>query len=222
MLSFLVGTIVFVLTISTNVNGQEEIKNQSFTVNADLYSNYVWRGTRFGQGPHFQPSVTYSTGGLAIGIWGSFDSHGFSEADPYLSYTFPFGLSLGITDYYYPGLSLFEFSEEDGSHALEVNGGYTMGGFSLNANYIVNEAAGAASAGNDLYFQTGYTFSGFSLFAGAGNGWHTSDGKFNFCNIGLGAVKKIDITELFSIPLSGKIIINPEREQLYLVAGFSF
>jgi hypothetical protein len=169
-----------------------------------------------------QPSIKFSTGGFSVGVWGSFDVNGYAEADPYVSYSFPFGLSLGLTDYYFPGLPFFETSVASGSHAFEINSGYTTGGLSLNANYILNEAGGVASAGGDMYFQAGYAFKSFSLFAGAGNGWHTSNGEFNLCNVGIGTSKTIEVTEKFSIPVSGQVILNPEREQLYMVVAFSF
>ena len=60
-----------------------------FSVGADLYSNYIWRGTKFGQGPSIQPSVKFVTGGFTAGVWGSFDAIGYAEADPYISYTLP-------------------------------------------------------------------------------------------------------------------------------------
>jgi hypothetical protein len=202
--------------------GQESQENSKFSVGTDLYSNYVWRGTRYGSGPAVQPSVKFESNGLTIGVWGSFDFNGYSEADPYILYSFPFGLSLGFTDYYYPGLPLFDASMSTGSHAFEINGGYSVGLFSLSANYIINEAAGAGSAGSDLYFQAGLSFASFNLFAGAGNGWHTSDGSFNICNIGIGTAKEIQITDKFSVPVTGQVIVNPEREQLLVVVGFSF
>ena len=59
----------------------------------------------------------------------------------------------------------------------------------LSANYIVNEAGGAGSTGGDMYFQAGLAFTNFNMFVGAGDGWHTSDGKFAFCNVGLGTSK---------------------------------
>jgi hypothetical protein len=93
---------------------------------------------------------------------------------------------------------------------------------SLSANYIVNEAGGIASAGGDMYFQAGYAFKYFNIFVGAGNGWHTSDGDFNLCNLGIGTTKEIKITDSFSIPVIGQVILNPEKEQLYVVVGFSF
>lgn len=204
------------------VPAQEAEVKEKFTTGLDIYSGYFFRGTRYGQGPSFQPSVKFVDGGFSAGVWGAFDANGYMETDPYLSYTFPFGLSLGLTDYYFPALRLFEVSESAGSHSLEINAGYTIQGFSLSANFIINEAGGTGSAGGDLYFQAGYTFSGFNIFAGAGNGWHTSDGEFNLCNIGFSAVRQITLSDKFSFPLIGMIIMNPEREQLSVVAGFCF
>ncbi|NLU38125.1 MAG: hypothetical protein GXX78_04460 [Bacteroidales bacterium] len=191
-----------------------------FTAGVDLYSSYVWRGSKFA-GPSVQPSVKFTTGGLTAGVWGSYDFSGYKETDPYISYSLPIGLSIGVTDYYYEG-DITDFSDSTGSHALEVNLGYTIKGLSLSGNYIVNEAGGAASMGGDMYFQATYAFSSFSAFVGAGNGWHTSDSEFNVCNIGIQASKSIDLTEKFSIPVTGQVIVNPDKKQLFMVVGLSF
>ena len=103
-----------------------------------------------------------------------------------------------------------------------MNCNYKTGGLGLSANYILNEAGGAGSAGGDLYFQIGYEFNKFNLFSGAGNGWHTSDGDFNICNIGLGTIRTVEITDKFSFGLTGKVMYNPERDRFYLAAGISF
>jgi hypothetical protein len=73
-----------------------------------------------------------------------------------------------------------------------------------------------------MYFQAGYSFTYFNLFVGAGDGWHTSDGEFALCNVGIGTSKTIKLTETFSIPVIGQVILNPEKEQLFVVVGFSF
>lgn len=216
------GLIALVFIGTTRLQGQDESAGFKFSVGADLYSNYIWRGSKYGQGPAVQPSVKFVTGGFTAGVWGSFDASGYAEADPYFSYALPMGLSLGMTDYYYPGLNFFEVSDTAGSHAFELNAGFAKGGLSLSANYILNEAGGAASAGGDMYFQAGYAFTYFSLFAGAGDGWHTSDGNFALCNVGLGTTKTIKLTDSFSIPVSGQVILNPEKEQFFVVIGFSF
>lgn len=216
------GLFVLVILSTNRLQGQDENANSKFSVAADLYSNYIWRGTKYGQGPAVQPSVKFVTGGLTVGVWGSFDASGYAETDPYINYAFKSGLSFGLTDYYYPGLPLYETSDTAGSHALEINGGFTKGVLTLGANYIVNEAGGAGSKGGDMYFQAGLTFSSFNMFVGAGDGWHTSDGKFALCNVGLGTSKTIKLTDSFSIPVSGQVILNPEKEQLFVVIGFSF
>ena len=216
------GLVVFVILSTNRLQGQDENANSKFSVAADIYSNYIWRGTKYGQGPAVQPSVRFITGGLTVGVWGSFDASGYAEADPYISYSLPVGFSLGLTDYYYPGLKVFDISDTTGSHAFEINAGFVKGGLSLSANYVLNQAGGAASLGGDMYFQAGYAFTYFNLFVGAGDGWHTSDGSFALCNVGLGTSKTIKLTDSFSIPVSGQVILNPEREQLFIVVGFSF
>ena len=219
----LILTLVAILSLTAiNLNAQEEEEKESpVSVGVDLYSTYVWRGVAYG-GPSLQPYVDLTLGGLSVGAWGSQSFDGGQEMDLYLSYGFDFGLSLGVTDYYYPGTSYFEFSDTAGAHGIELNAGYEISGFSLSANYMVNEAGGAGTAGGDMYFELGYSFSNVGLFVGAGDGWHTSDGEFAVCNIGVSASKDIDVTESFSIPVSGSVILNPETEQFYIVVGLSF
>jgi len=206
---------------SLNVKAQDVPveKKSPFTVGADFYSNYVWRGSLLGTGPAFQPTVKYNTGGLTIGVWGSFDAAGYAEADPYVSYAFSNGLSLGVTDYYYPRAG-GSFAS-DSTNAVEINLGYTIKGLSLSANYILNAASVAASKGKDKYFQASYAFTNFNLTVGAGDGWHTKDGKFNVCNLGIGTGKVIKITDSFSIPVTGQVIYNVDKNQMFMVVGFS-
>jgi len=225
------ASVLLLITFIPSVNAQEDEEASKWNAGLDIYSSYIWRGSKFGTGPAFQPSVKFTTGGLTVGVWGSFDAAGYTEADPYISYSFPFGLSLGITDYYYPthadstgamtGSDFSDFDKATTYHALEINGGYTFKGLSLSANYILNESGGALSSGGDLYFQAGYAFSNFNISVGAGNGWHTSDTEFNVCNINLGTSKTIEISEKFSIPVNGSIIYNPDRNQLFVVVGIS-
>jgi len=203
-----------------NAYSQEEAKS-AFSAGADFYSSYIFRGTKLGTGPAVQPLVKFNTGLFTAGGWGSFDFNGYQEADLFFTFNLPGGFTLGMTDYYLADLEYFEFSKSSWSHAYEINGGFTKAGLNLAANYILNEAGGIGSQGGDLYFQGTYSFKYFSLFLGAGNGWHTTDTKFNICNLGLGTSVKIKITESFSIPVVGQVILNPEREKMYIVVGFT-
>lgn len=196
----------------------EMAKAQDVSAGVDLYSTYVFRGIAF-SGPSVQPYVEVSAGGFALGAWGSQGYDGFQEMDLYVGYEFDFGLSLGVTDYYYPGGL---WLNED-SHAFEINAGYSIKDFSLSANYVLNEATGLpGSNGKDKYFEAGYTLGAADFFVGAGDGWHSSDGEFAFVNVGIGTTKDIVITDTFTIPLSGAVIYNPDIEQFYILAGISF
>jgi hypothetical protein len=214
----------FYLSLTTcTINAQEEKSNSPFSVGADFVSNYVWRGTKLGTGPNIQPYVEFGIAGLKVGSWGSFAFNTTSvvENDFYLSYDFDFGLSLGVTDYYYQG-PLFNFTDSLGSHAVELNGSYEIAGLSLSANYIINEAGGAGSAGGDIYFEAMYSFENFDVFLGAGDGWHTTTGSFEVVNVGISTSKEIKITENFSLPVFGSVIVNPQQEVAYVIAGFTF
>lgn len=200
-----------------------------FSVGTDLVSRYVFRGVDYGNSPAFQPTVEYSAGNFTIGAWGSFalskpniEDPAFNEADLYLSYGFDFGLSLGLTDYYYPGSMWGEFGDEVSSHALELNLGYETGGLSLAGNYMLNNSIyGAGAEDGIMYFEAGYAFDNVDVFVGGGDGWHSSNGDFQVVNIGLGTSKEIKFSDTFSLPLFGQVIMNPNTEQLHIVVGIS-
>ena len=220
---------VSLMMLPMNLKAQETKQSSPFDVGGDLVSSYLWRGTKFGTGPAIQPYLELALGNFSVGGWGSycFTGNEAAEADLYLSYGFDFGLSVGLTDYYFPGTRYFDYSNATGSHAFEIHLGYEIGGLSLGANYFLNEAGGAGTAGGDMYFEAAYGFNSFGFVVGAGNGWHTvevdtDESDFNICNIGITASKEIEITDSFSLPLSGALILNPDTEQFHVVVGISF
>ena len=201
--------------------------DSKWSAGADVVSTYVWRGLKLSNAA-VQPAVSFSTGGFTIGGWGSASFDGdLLEADLFANYAFDFGLSLGLTDYYFPtsltGSDYFEYGKAAGAHAFEVNLGYEISGLSLAANYILNEAGGAGSSGGDKYFEIGYSFKNVSLFVGGGDKQHVSDlGDFKITNIGTSATKEIAITPSFTLPLTGSAILNPDTKKFFLVAAVSF
>lgn len=223
VLALLMASMIF---FPISVNAQDDEKSSPFDVGADLVSSYLWRGTKYGVGPAIQPYLSFTVGGFEIGGWGNycFTSVEGAEADIYLTYGFDFGLSIGVTDYYFPGLGsdYLDWSDTTGAHGFEINLGYEIKGFSASANYMFNEAPTAGTTGGDLYFELGYAFKYFGIHLGAGDGWHTEGDKFAICNIGISSSKEIKITEKYSLPISGSVIWNPEREQFHVVVGVSF
>jgi hypothetical protein len=198
---------------------------QEVSVGADIVSSYVWRGTKFGEGAAVQPTVEFSSGGFAVGAWGSFGlaKDDAAEADLYAGYSFDFGLYLGLTDYYFPvyyddngDLTYDDYLDSD-NHYDEVNVGYETGPVSLSANMFFGN-----NMEDDKYFEVAYDFGLASVFVGAGDESYTVDGDFAICNVGISAEKEIEITDKYSLPLFGSFIVNPDSEQAYIVVGMSF
>ena len=208
--------LVIGLLLATTYTSKAQDSKGGWTAGADVVSSYIWRGSQAGNFS-IQPTIKYVDGGFSIGAWGSGDltTGAPQEFDLFALYSFKSGLSLGLTDYHYNSSMLFA----DKVHAFEANVGYAVGKFSLSGNYVFNSASGAV--GDDKYFEAAYQFSTVKLFAGAGDGWYTKDASFQVCNIGLSTTKTIKISESFSIPLTGSIIVNPNKEQIFYVVGIS-
>ena len=212
---FLFAAILLVGSFASSAQDSTAVKG-AWTAGADLVSSYIWRGSKAGAFS-IQPTVKYVNGGFSIGAWGSGDltTGAPEEADLFAAYAFKFGLSLGATDYHYNTSKLFDSS----NHAIEANLGYAVGKFSLSGNYIFNAASGAI--GDDKYLEAAYQFPTVKLFVGGGDGWYTNDASFQVCNIGITATKTIKISESFSLPLFGSVIVNPNKEQIFYVIGIS-
>ncbi len=206
----------FLLAGALSLNTQA----QGWDTGADFVSSYVWRGTKFGTGPAVQPWAEYSTGGFAIGAWGSygFTDDEAAEADLYASYGFDLGdasvLTVTLTDYYFPGTNYFDGD----AHFFEPMLGVELGTFSFAGAYMIGSDATDVS---DLYLEAGLELGSVALTLGAGDGAYTMGGDFNVCNIGIGTSKELKITDTFSIPVSGAAILNPSSEQFHIVVSLS-
>ncbi len=88
------------------------------------------------------------------------------------------------------------------------------------------DGAGNGDASGDIYLQADYAIGAVNLTLGGGNGQYSfeadgEDDKFSISNIGIGTSKEIKITDSFSLPISGSIILNPSTEQFFVVVGIS-
>jgi len=198
---------------------QKEKTDQSpFTVTMDLVNRYIWRGSDFGNAPQIQPTIKFTASGLTAGAWGSYSILGnYQEADMFASYSFPCGLSAGLTDYYFPSGS-DDSTYMTSGHYLELNGGYSLANFSV----AVNAMLATPAKTNDIYIELGYAVKNLTLFIGAGNESYTTDKKFMVCNTGIKVTRDIKITDTYTLPLFGAILLNPQKEQIHLVAGITF
>jgi hypothetical protein len=240
---------------SLNLSAQEAEKKSPFSTGVDIYSSYIWRGSKFGTGAAFQPNVKYNNGGFTLGAWGNISTGSTEafEADLFATYAIG-GLSATLTDYYFGG----DWTKYKTMHYLEPSLSYGISNFTFTAAYMflagtdamsavsgspamvdlktgvitpaiegmdAVEAANFGSSG-DTYLEAAYAFKHAKLTIGAGDGQYTRtgddpEGKFNICNIGIGTSKEIKLTDSFSIPVSGSVILNPATGGFFITVGLS-
>lgn len=196
--------------------------------------------------PSIQPGAKYSLKGLSIGVWGAFSTSELvsQELDLYVSYTFLKDMfTVILTDYSFPQdksvFRYFDYNKDVTTHLFE--GGLVFNGleaFPLSASVYVNlYGADAKNIDGDNVFSTYGEISynpaceklntNFNFFAGfAFNGGYKLGGVpvygfygnegFACVNLGAGATKDLKITDSFSLPVSTKIIFNPDANKAYL------
>ncbi len=229
--------LIFILSIFfiTNINAQK------ISVNADFVNRYIWRGFDLGgDAPSLQPNIKLSTGNFQFGIWGAYPvikDAALNEIDIYATYSFSLNnmgsVSFGFVDYINPdnGIKFFNFANHDshngpGAHSIELNASYSGPEdfpISLSANIFIHNIPN-----NPVYLQLGYTTSindvGLSLFLGVTPGdknqYYLTD-KLNVINMGFTVNKNLVITNEFSLPIFGSIILNPSQENIFYVLGIS-
>lgn len=207
---------------------------QTVDLNADVVNRYVWRGTDFGNALSIQPGLSIAFSELEVGTWASYalDNPDANEHDFYISYALG-NFSLTATDYYFPATptskdeyDFFNFDNSgNGAHYLELSAGYSGEEIPLSiiaGIFVYNDYdAVKMKDRNSIYLECGYTLGPVDIFIGVGDGMYTLDGDFAPVNVGLSSSKDIKITDDFSLPVFGQLIINPDRKRSHLVFGFS-
>ncbi len=206
---------------------------QSVSVGADVVSRYVWRGADFGESLSLQPALTFGFGGLEFGAWGSYSVSASgadaNENDLWATYTIEASsgasLSLGVTDYYFPGPGATGFSYTD-AHTVELSASVTgpesfpvtvYGGVMVRNdpdNSVYLEASLPVAAGDDV--EVGLVA---GMVAGA-SGFYGTEGAA-VVNLGVSASKALEITDSFAPPVSVSYILNPDQDRAFLVFGVS-
>lgn len=199
--------------------GQESEVKGEFAISADVVSRYVWRGTQFSDAPAVQPGLSYSYGGFSAGAWGSyaFDNTG-TECDLFVGYDFDFGLGIIVNDYFFPtydGSALTTGGYvDDTNHFFEVGLTYGIKGLSLGAYRYMNQ-------NEDMYVEAAYEFEKVKLFVGAGDNAYSLSGNFNVCTAGVTFSKEVSITDTWKVAPYASFIVNPNREQGFIVLGIT-
>jgi len=203
----------------SQLTAQEELGSKTvnpWSISCDIYSRYVWRGTDFGNSPSIQPSITYSSGALTVGVWGAWQFNGSAnENDVFISYQVG-PLALTLTDYFFPSHSgesdyIFNTNSIDGPHFLELSLSTSIKALTITSGYFFLEPGATTQS-----FYSNLSCGPFHI--GLGNGMYTTvdkDGSdvFGVVDIGITATNGL---------YSCSWVLNPNQQTTFLTVGKSF
>lgn len=219
------------LAAMSAANAQDKVEA---TIQADVVSQYLWRGQELGQ-VSLQPSLGLSYKGLSLTAWGSVglsEPGDTKELDLTLAYSTG-GFNIGVTDYWFnsPNERYFCYGAHSTSHVFEANVGYDFGpvGVQWYTNFAGNDGVGNGdSRAYSSYVEVSAPFrlAGCDWSAAVGavpyaTDFYSSADGFAVTNVSLKASKDISVTERFAIPLFAGLAVNPSTEKTYLYCGFT-
>lgn len=219
------------LAAMSAANAQDKVEA---TIQADVVSQYLWRGQELGQ-VSLQPSLGLSYKGLSLTAWGSVglsEPGDNKELDLTLAYSTG-GFNIGVTDYWFnsPNERYFCYGAHSTSHVFEANIGYDFGpvGVQWYTNFAGNDGVGnGGSRAYSSYVEVSAPFrlAGCDWSAAVGavpyaTDFYSSADGFAVTNVSLKASKDISVTERFAIPLFAGLAVNPSTEKTYLYCGFT-
>lgn len=226
-----------VLICISAIFGQDTTKvKKEINFGADINSRYIYRGLNLGQTPSIQPYLNFNINGFEIGTFGAFGTNSnYFKVNTYLSYNtklFTFMLlDIFVADETQPSYEYFDWDKNTTHHSIEPSIE-----FKGTDKFPIDLLAATVVYGWDLdttgsmyystYFEIGHYGQvgsvNYRVFMGLTpwEGFYGDD--FGVVNLGIKVRKKVFITERFGLPLSASFILNPQKENVYLVFGISF
>jgi len=214
-----------------------ENNNLKVELNAELVSQYIWRGQLFDYHPQIQPQIQLTTGNFIFGIWGSQSLQtSDAEIDFYASYTYR-SITLSIYDYFYfdesnLGESRFfnyrNYDSIESNHTLDAcllfdkiggtNFSLTASCFFLGYDHNSNRVR---QFSNYLNLDYSFTYQEMDLILSAGgtlsNGFYAENADITA--LSLKAIRTIPINKNTGVELSGTFTFNPNQETLFFTFG---
>lgn len=217
--------ITIILFLAKWTSSQNDSIKIQLKANADIASRYIWRGNDYFNSPAIQPDLelVYKNK-IGIGAWGSisFANQPIQENDLFIFVNFK-SFSVYFYDYFYTNQNTenqyFNYNPKNTGHTLSTDISYT-----ISDNIPLTILASYNFWGNDTlhsgYLELSYAFKKepVRLFCGAtnSNGWYGN--TMGIVNAGFQFLKTIKISDNFELPIDFQCIINPQKENLYLVA----
>ncbi len=227
--------VILLVCVPAFAFAQEDEKESAFYGTVDLASQYIWRGTDYGDFPSIMPTVGFYKGGFDVYAWGNwaFDNS-YSEVNIGLSYSFS-NFTVELVDYFYPGVGsdFFNFRNSSTTHSVEAIATYAPEVFPLHvtlstAIYGDDKKENGKNAFS-TYAEIGYSHefnekNSVSAVVGAsvGKGYYTDYEKnFSIVNIAAGYTRVFTLWD-YDLPASATVVYNPYMERFLWSVGLSF
>ena len=228
-------------------NWGAKLQSSNFHLSLDLQTKYMWRGMEMmteESSPVVFPGINYQWKGLYAYAMGGYAINGkYAEVDLGVSYTWK-GLTLGLSDYYYPTVNGKDDEYVGGKHNghwLEACITYapekvplwiTISNFFAGDDDAYDDDSGNKKQAYSTYMEVGtyYDFldnNRLSLAVGMtpNKSCYTNyQKKFAVCNLDLKYTYNVQFKNGWTLPLSAKYIYNPSFDKSYVnfIANFAF
>jgi hypothetical protein len=229
--------LLIMLAKSATVFANDTLK-VDLSVGADVVNHYVWRGLMLSNSPSIQPTMGVTFGRFSFGSWASYSVNpsAFQEVDLFLTYSAG-AVTVGFNDYYNPVDSLgfgdryFNFGKKTTLHTLETFltiskiGGTNFsatGALFVYGNDRDDDLKNLYSSYLELSYATKVKNYGLNFFCGAtlNKGYYADNAAV--VNLGASITKDIRISDTFTVPCKSSFIVNPDKQNVFLVLGFTF
>ena len=228
-------------------NWGAKLQSSNFHLSLDLQTKYMWRGMEMmteESSPVVFPGINYQWKGLYAYAMGGYAINGkYAEVDLGVSYTWK-GLTLGLSDYYYPTVNGKDDEYVGGKHNghwLEACITYapekvplwiTISNFFAGDDDAYDDDSGNKKQAYSTYMEVGtyYDFldnNRLSLAVGMtpNKSCYTNyQKKFAVCNLDLKYTYNVQFKNGWTLPLSAEYIYNPSFDKSYVnfIANFAF
>lgn len=227
--------------LSSLVEPVERVPQTSDTLKIDFSANFqsrhIWRGTLTCDAWNVQPTVNFSNKNFLVGAWGAYTvNNSYAEIDLYIAYSVG-NFTIALLDYFCPNENqrfnrLFDFNKLTTQHTFDL----TLS-FEGTRKFPIKFMASTLLWGDDInpttgnnyfstYLETGFYWERnssqkFDFFVGATpfKGYYAK--SFNIVSLGASINQYISVSDDLTIPIFGKLIVNPYTENIFLVFGLT-
>lgn len=220
---------LFFLTFPVSAFCQWSVSEAEIT----LQSRHVWRGSKLGNSPAIEPSVTVTNRNFSFNVWGAKTlNKSYSEIDLIPSYQAG-ELTFSLYDYYVPveeeKNGYFNFKKGENRHTLEFavdnySGEKSRLKWMIGTFFTGDQNEQTGNTFFSTYVEFKYPFSFLKIDAEPFVGLTPFKGyyadEFAFVNSGLALTKDIKLTKKLACPLNLTYTYNPYTDYHFLTFGF--